>query len=304
MRRGWTWLLALSLSTCEGGSALSLDDYERAIVRRWCANFEHCGHLPSEEECHAMPFSGLGQVKSSVKAGKVHYDGAAAADCIAFYEANTNACTPVFSTRCVDTFRGTLEIGDACLMPVECKSGSCDMGGCDGDGACCRGTCIAGPRQVALGGNCSDGVCVAGAFCTHRPGDEGLVCHALLKEGETCGPAGICAFGLFCPPIDAGVAQVCMRNPNRGEPCNGLLSCDSAQDLCDPETLTCVPRRAVGDPCGVEAVCVGYAHCEDSVCVAFPKLGEPCDTDGRCQAFLVCSNDTCSIAPPPPICPP
>ena len=71
------------------------------------------------------------------------------------------------------------------------------------------------------------------------------------------------------------------------------------EDYCDPGTLVCTKRKAVGAACNnTSDECQKAASCLNGVCWVAPTAGQPCDTS--CFGSLVCAQGTC-VAPSAPI---
>jgi hypothetical protein len=104
-------------------------------------------------------------------------------------------------------------------------------------------------------------------------------CHAIAAAGGTCGIAvpGECPTGQYCP-LDFGelvlgkLTASCAALPVAGEACGpalalsrcaGNLVCDTTTNVAKP---TCIERRALGQSCTSDALCVSV-HCVAGACV-------------------------------------
>jgi hypothetical protein len=122
--------------------------------------------------------------------------------------------------------------------------------------------------------------------------------------GTACTGSSGCASPLFCDIDPATGIGTCRKAPPTGAACNPAASdaCDDGRDLCDPITLVCTPRVAVGGACDPTLYnCVRYATCTGTTCVARPQAGEACDpvNGPSCLEGLICDATTtkCALSP-------
>ena len=115
------------------------------------------------------------------------------------------------------------------------------------------------------------------------------------------GMSDICAPGLVC------LQSVCARYPAEGEDCTD--ACDALADFCDPSTMKCAPKIALGAACPSGFGCVDDARCDaaSGTCVAKAKAGQSCDVNvpGASLGSLRCSPtaSTCALPDPSAPCP-
>jgi hypothetical protein len=305
--RTW-WLTVLFLAACGGGSgskAVPLDDLDEAVAKAFCDLEIDCGRVTDRAACgNDLYTDDTPQLVASVRAGKIRYDGAAAADCLA--DISTLCTKPISDdANCDAAFTGLVTVGGACLSDTECASDRCDKASCDATVACCRGVCLEALPTIAVGGTCSgtDADCVKGAYCDYvgAPGVSTCKLIGMKAEGQPCDGARACAGGLYCSDT-----KVCTRPPKRGEACDPTeFLCNIYQDYCDPETLVCTARRAAGEACNTFSACDADSHCDldgTKRCVADGAEGEAC-LGASCRGSLECQNGLCVRPAAPPACP-
>jgi len=324
--------LAVLAGACGGrplpgpGAPIPLDGYVPALVNRKCARAVACRQMPDMATCLATASIDLSQFIDAVNAGKIIYDGAAAATCFAATSLVGVACTTTAQQAvpndpsCAHIFNGTVAEGGPCSQPDECVSASCNLDvvtGCSGTPGCCTGACAptapAASAPLPVGADCSAAglSCVAGAFCSAST----ALCVANVTVGQPCDNATekFCGPGLTCLPAPGGTQQVCLAPPAEGETCATGLPCDGLDDFCDPATRTCQPEIGVGGACPDGVGCVDYAQCDGRTrtCVENGQVGDSCSlSDGSlCLGSLQCttegasSDGRCAVPPPPIICP-
>src|SRR3954451_13975582 len=104
--------LVCLLAACDGGGgSIPLAELPGRVVSAECAVEVRCKQSPSQQACAESLKIRVKQIMADVDAGKVHYDGAAAADCLELI--NSLDCTyrSVLSTTsdpCRQTFQGTV----------------------------------------------------------------------------------------------------------------------------------------------------------------------------------------------------
>lgn len=312
MRRTALVLLPLLWHSACGADhrSIALEDLEDELKTLVCKSYSGCGQYPDEATCRAdAPFN-IEQLKASVKAGRIRYDGVEAATCLDAAAGNlceVSTGSSQSTKACDDTFQGTIDPGGPCFNNEECVSQQCGDGtGCDGSMACCPGMC----RSVALvaaGGDCSAGArCAAGLYCESAPNTPAPTCKALVTTaGQPCNVSQACGPGLSCRFGDPGVQPVCTPLPGRDGDCEPLdLPCKSRGDFCDETTHKCSARLAVGATCTTTPECVGYARCDGAshTCVARSPIGEACSQQEDCIDFLPCLNGVCAANEAPPVC--
>jgi hypothetical protein len=191
-------------------------------------------------------------------------------------------------------FRGTLPGGAACSVPSQCKSGFCDVG-------------LAGPRResrslpfecgrcsdaVDIGGDCSQGECVAGASCVSH--DLAPICVAIRvgAEGDQCDDVTVlCPNDLYC----SGQSQTCVPLGALGNPCGSRypMGC-IAPNYCDGAPGNCRAPGGVGADCSPLRPCGPGLACDATTnscgAVQWTEPGQPCGSGvhvcrmGQCYA--------------------
>jgi hypothetical protein len=299
----------LAVLGCGGGGdeSVPLADLQAKFTAAFCGNQVACGYLPDEATCAQVASRDL-QIYADVSSGKAVYDGQAAARCVDGYA--TFGCNvsdqikiPALTQTCDAIVAGAVPNGGACLIGGECVSQSCNTGTCN-RAACCAGTCQA---KVAAGGDClSNGsICITGTYCRYDGSTSSATCAPLLASGQPCNVGDQCAPGSLCLADQVtGTPGTCGKPPGEGSACPVGL-CDSALDVCDATTKTCLRRVAVGGACASIDACVPYAHCDTTagVCVARGGAGAACTTDGDCVLGLSCTNGACAGPADIPACP-
>jgi hypothetical protein len=258
----------------------------------------------------ATVVTNLDQLTADVNAGKIHYDGVAAADCLHTYDAfscNRSEALGATPQACLDTFKGTVADGGACFRGEECVSRQCDTGLCSSTTMCCPGTCAATVVPVPQGGSCAalGSTCAVGTSCQTGAVGAAPTCQPRAAAGQPCMVNSDCALGLACATPPAGGGH-CAAFPIEGQPCGTppLLGCNSPTDFCDATTGTCVRRIAVGGACPGGLGCVPYARCDATTmkCVARNGVGGACTAQSDCLASLLCTNAVCTARAAPPVC--
>jgi hypothetical protein len=293
-------------STVSGGS-VPLADLATETASKSCEFEVRCGFAADQASCVASTPSDTTQIAAYVNAGKVHYDGVAAATCLNAIAARS--CNFSQSNNdipsCSAAFTGTVAGGGPCSDSAVCVSQSCATGTCDPSVSCCAGTCRAtgGGSSVPIGGDCSGptATCAPQAYC------DGFiqVCMARVAGGEPCTQIDACAAGFAC--VTGGQANgICGRLPAHGQPCSQFDGCDASTDFCDPTAMTCMTRLPAGSDCDPTAdECVSYAFCDSATqkCVALSNAGEPCTDASSCFGSLECPNGVCALPQPRALCP-
>jgi hypothetical protein len=220
--------LLLVVASCGGGSGsgtIALADFPAHLAAAQCARVFRCctvsqiqalyGTSVTTQSACTAELTALGQalITSSVtdaqNAGRLRYDGAAAATC--FEKLGSAACTatsndPTVVSECAAYFVPLVATGGACSNDEECQTGFCDRPlASSADGACavvpttgmpCTSRCVAGATCDTVMGTCVDPKpdgsfcfvdedCVSG-FCDN-PNITGGTCAA--SPGPTCCPA-------------------------------------------------------------------------------------------------------------------
>ena len=314
-------LLLVAIPACDGDKSLSLSDFAAAATDAFCSYAARCGQMPDVATCKAAAGTDTGQLSADVTAGRVKYDGKAAASCLeAFRSASCNYSDPFNEGEpqaCKDAFKGTVADNGVCYGGSECVSGGCGGGVCSASG-CCQGTCnpsAGSAAAIPIGGACggSGAVCVVGAFCSYISMPP--TCQAKAAAGQSCDVSSgeeSCVAGAYCV-ANGSNAGTCGKLPAEGQTCYPAtdgIACDSMLDYCDSVSLKCVPKIAVGGDCSTGATCVAYASCDSTGhCVSRPRAGESCDDANgpHCLGSLLCysgmvdGGSSCALPPAPTV---
>ena len=299
---------AKTSTTGAGSNNIAITALQASLADAVCASAAKCpGVFPftfaSPATCVAI-FAGqltdFTDLISEVQSGKIAYDGAQAAQCVATIR---NSCSFFDAQKappgCDKTFVGSTADGAACQKNEECKSAFCNQTSQD-----CPGVCA---PQVASGAACKQSqecsgtlVCSGGKCVDNLPSKKGGSCDNL-----------ICDTGLYCDSTTAN--PVCAELVAIGAPCsgggNGGTKC-AGDGLCSTDiktgASTCVARAKLGDTCGGP----GATDCEAglvcvpndkgaSACVTRAKLGEACTSTFQCGTIdTVCgTSGKCEVLP-------
>ena len=131
--------MLLCLAACGGGdgdsgASIPIDDLGARATDAMCTYLVRCGLVPDKAGCAESSFTRQ-QLVVDVKAGKVIYDGRAAAACLDLYGAlSCKVSDEGFSIgqaqSCKDAVKGTVATGGACLAREQCQSQVCDKSAC------------------------------------------------------------------------------------------------------------------------------------------------------------------------------
>lgn len=327
--------------TTPAAPAIALADLASATAEELCkANFTTCtaeekmpyatqaGCVAAVGAADAADFAELAKL---VAAGKLTYDGQAAADCLAQAKMHCDDLDFVDGpVVCTKVFVGKAAPGSPCKFNVECASDFCPSSDT------CPGVCT---KRKALGASCGDadkcepgavcsgGVCVAdiakgaGAACNPLKCQKGLYCTSkekcapLVKLGGACDIVGACEPGAQC--IDTGSGGVCKPMPKDGEACSPDVLSDAATQCATglvcfndgSEVGTCTPKVPIGGTCTNTSHCGGWdVHCVGpegaKTCQLLSGKGGPCQagdfTFGEwagCLEPYTCAKGVCADIP-------
>lgn len=315
-----TVLLSASgcLQSVEDGASLPFDE--------WCATREDlfscdghvgCGVADPLARCADVHANVLGPVvgcgpalTEAVDAGRVRYDGKAAAKCRE--RARTTCDATRLAWDCDGTFTGTRALGEACSLNAECGRGLwCDasVGTCPSVCAPVRGDGEAATTSVQCASGWLAGLSDGGTACAAAPG-AGDACI-----GPLCGPGLTCVNGLCVTPVAAGgacdagpcafgsvcVAGVCHAWAKRGEACaSQFFALDAGAPPCQLglacRSGVCSDALRSGESCrGEPSRCEGGARCSLStfVCERLGGPGAACTSLSDCDR-LACVDGACS----------
>jgi hypothetical protein len=297
-----------------GSGSLPFDMWGTAFVAARCKERVVCGVYPDLATCIAstpVNLSELATLKVDIASGKVVYDSAAAASCVALYNGVTSCLRSQLDpqqvvTVCDSVFLGTVPGGGACFFNVECASASCPLG-CT-SGLCCAGTCDDVTTPIPVGGDCSRPAagqgCVSGSTCGYGSGTTlvGTCLTPPTTVGAACTSGVGCGSSLYCNADAATGMGTCKQVVLTGGACSDWTSCDDARDSCDPISSLCTAPTPIGGACVPTAPhCVADASCNatTSTCQAEAKLGEGCSnlTGPSCLSGLICNGTTLTCVP-------
>jgi hypothetical protein len=274
--------------------------------------------LLAGEDCAASTQTALGDelsgIEQAVDEGTVRYDGTKIQACVDAVVARGCDSGPE-PPECTAAIDGTVQIGGACSMTIECAGADtyCKTS------ASCPGTC---ERRESAGSSCErDSDCAAGLACS----EQTQRCFAPVSAGDRCG-GGIepeCGPGLFClgEDEDQGRAGNCRAideafSGAEGDSCllDGAPFCEASLrcviDSIDPTTgqivTHCSPPITSGsacklsfpDVCPVDEYCAVPPQSLDGTCTPKPGAGELCgtrsDEDANiCAPGMRCDAGTC-----------
>lgn len=235
MKRLVVWVLLIGCGGDDGGGFVEVDDLGMELGIASCSlQFECCTDaeimaqymgitfegepITTEERCVAFANAvftsfAVAQYKESIAIGRMEYDGAAAADCIAAIE----------SLSCAEYSAGVNEgIAPTCRPFVIPKVA--DGGGCTQDHECTSDNCEG--ESTPLGGPNTDGLC--------KP---------MPTAGQSCDDT--CARGLYCGPDSSFGMDICQALKADGEQCNRASEC--ANDHCETGTRVCATKPLTCD---------------------------------------------------------
>jgi hypothetical protein len=304
------------------GGSVSLDQLASELAKTECGLYEKCvGQAISvffgDEDCVTVTTSrvengGLSQLETAVDSGKVSYDPALAAQCLADIAART--CDELdnrSSDICEQAVAGTVPLDGDCQFDFDCQGKNyCKFSGS------CPGKCA--PREAA-GGSCNQNDdCQDGLVCSKQTN----ACVKPAAANESCGGgvAPDCASALFCVGADAqsGQAGTCQATADvfsatsgqtcswaAGPLCAGDLACVYSSVTGPNPTGTCQAKVASGAACKTVSIpnqcpsgeyCAGPTTSLDGTCTAKPAAGEPCATTPIgtvCAAYTRCESGNC-----------
>jgi hypothetical protein len=297
-----------------GGGPPSIDDLTNYIIDTECGIEVQCDQAPDEATCKASIQTMDKQsetVIADVKAGIIKYDGDKAKAC--FDAASASGCTFTgFHGKdddpCATYLTGTVAAGGACFLDLECAGNAvCNatMSGCDVTTTCCPGTCStsSSTAKMPIGGACSGtSDCVSTAYCKGATQTAMGTCSAVVATaGAACDSFDACANPMICNETSS-TGGTCYTPGAHGGTCDPAFfvpdfACSDDRDYCDPATMKCISRVAVGATCSDTILCQGLSECVNTKCVANGTAGATCDsTNGPgCIQGLDCTNSKCTL---------
>lgn len=269
-------------------SALTLEAYCQAFAAWYHPYLQRCyGSEPYPDERAAGLIAQWTErceyAAGGVDAGRLSFDGEAAARCAAALP--ELACFIEFAglPACQGVFTGNVAVDDACYADETRFFGifadSCRGGLCLGDS--CPQACEALP---ALGAACLEGRCAPAQYC-----DADNHCRERIAEGEPCDDAQ-CAAGLWCAKTQSG--RRCLVPLPDGAACGPETAC-AGPGVC--ASGVCTLQVAASGPCLSSRNCSGDQHCEiapdayQGTCVPPGTTGATCNRDSACAAGYYCA---------------
>lgn len=243
--------LALAFAASSGacGARTSLDqasiaepDYPDALAHASCDGIGRCcrlaGYRVAKNGCVARSRSASAAADDAAKQHGAHYDGVAAARCLAQVRRGIEQCLPfkeIDRSGCAAVYRdGDLPTGAECTTNGECTTGDVCTSPAPGPYTC------EPYRVTGKGESCG--------FSTHAVVD---CAPELICQNGSCQPW--LPLGTPCP--DGASGDMCARGA-----------------VCDFEgSKTCIAARPVGSACTAPTQCEGYA-CYSGHCRLVPQF--------------------------------
>lgn len=259
-----------------------------------CTYLARCGVFEDATTCRenlgvSMVSPGLIE---AVAAGKIHYDGIKARECIDAMAANTCERARSFTRRdaplaCDGVFSGTLTDGAECFLGEECVSMTCKIQDCNM--GCCAGMCVGNspPGRPALGQPCTPSDRCVNGYC---PGTGNALCTAFKNEDVTCANSEECMPGLSCLQVGTDPTMMTCRapKPTLGV-CSTTAECAVLADTC--RGGVCQTGGLTGTVCSKVDECQLNHPCSGStqgMCRLLPTVGE------SCSFYPVCRDGVCN----------
>ncbi|HEX2571055.1 MAG TPA: hypothetical protein VH877_15955 [Polyangia bacterium] len=272
-------LSALALAGCGSSNpaSISQDQFYEQLPATLCSYYVACGSIGRSEEasCRTRPatvdniFSPLPSTlyRDGVAAGRLRFDGVAAQKCLDYYRAGRcyqDGDNYDDSRACRRVYRPLVADGGTCMLPTDCRSGTCNTSGGPG----CPGVCA--PSNGCNRLNCSeDEFCNQSTpQCTPRRG-PGVRCDD-PTDYDACQPGLVCINGACNVPERAGGA------------CGSGLGLCAAGFRCDIGASSCQATLPAGSACRRSEDCL-----KGLLCVSPTSTG----TDGVCRPVLDVPSD-------------
>lgn len=320
-------LLAVVVVLSAAGCFHPVEDGASLPFDAWCATREDfflcdgqagCGVADPLAHCADVHSGVVGPIATcepalaqAVDAGRVRYDGTAAAACR--QRARTTCDTTRRPWDCDGVFTGTMGQGEPCTMNVECRGGLW----CDSSVGTCPGVCA---PQRADGAAATSSVQCTSGWLGETP-DGGTACAPPpgLGDpclGELCRPGLACLDGRCVEPVAAGgacdarlcafgsmcVAGRCTAWAKRGEACAAqFFPVDAGSPPCQLGLAcragVCGDALRAGESCREEPNrCEGGARCSLStfLCQRLGAAGAACASVADCDR-LACIDGLCRM---------
>ncbi len=295
-----------AVAGCDDGAPkpIELAAYRAELEAAACELAVRCELSPDASTCRATRFADRAtlQLLADVGFGVVSYDAAAGRACVEAVRAapclDTAQATSDLAAACAGVFQGTLSSGEGCFVGAECTSGYCDRADCKPD-TCCAGACAPNPGRAAEGEPCDMLACADDLVCLPDATTNLLTCVATLGNGAPCSLDLACGDEQACDPGQG----TCYQLSPAGGACNPALAgrtCLASDEACGDDGR-CGPKPDVGEACGKQGACKGYAVCAEGTCAARPVVGEDCSAL-PCLGELACVDGLCQAPGATPIC--
>ncbi len=263
-----------------------------AVVAQCPAAFKDPAALVGGAKCEAVlgnadvcSFDKVASAEAAIASGSKHFDGNAAAECLAQLAARLDGCgkgfilgnDSAFHPACNQVEVAAVPIGGACKASsdcmgypaAECATGKCKVLGC--------------PSGCDDGEPCTDDTCdVAAGVCKHAPKPGCVAAPKPCSQTSDCA-TGVCDVARhLCVPCvvskDCGDGYKCAKQQClASKTCGSGADCKATKQVCDKTDGVCVDCVTAND-CGTDQLCV------QSTCVAAPACKSDKDCTGVCDA--------------------
>lgn len=221
-------------------------------------------------------------------AGRLTYVRSQADACAAAVSSAT--CASLDTAACERMWTGLVANGHPCYASDECSNGYCTA-----DQLNCPGACTAFRGTGAICG--MDEECGPGKQCvTNGVNRVCTVVQTPGAQGEACAVTSPqCQTGLYCKYDGVSRTYSCVPRRAVGEPCSSDAVCDAAL-ACNMISHTCQERAGVGESCST-AVCGLLLTCSVAAGMTcteyYPVVGEDCGIYGWCVTGYCDQNLMC-----------
>ncbi len=200
--------------------------------------------------------------------------------------------------QCVDNTDVT--IGDPCRLPSQCISGAtCTNNTCQAISQDCNPPCSDSE-------DCVDKVCTPKPECkTKSDCDDptNMVCQKgkclqYAPIGGECSTEDNSPISQRCNR-DIAICHYnrCIKRPQLGEDCSGVLSVFCPKGSHCSTSNICVKDAKEGETCDDTHLCASNAYCStEGKCVNYANEGEECNENKKCKENLLCGTKNKCIA--------
>lgn len=270
--------------------SIPFEQLDEAVLEALCMRNVQCGTFEDVPACMAVLgnyITSRPDLAAAIAAGKVTYDPAAAAACLA--DIAQGECIRLGASffpggqtvNCNAALTGSITDGGDCIINEECASKACAKPSACGSDRCCAGTCTGsappGPRDV--GDKCTFQDTCIDSYCSPQQN----VCVPYTTNGMTCSFDQECGVGNACRQSD----MTCQPQSATGGPCTRTADCRELSDVCAESK--CQVGGLTGFPCTGFNECHPQHYCKidnggSGVCSLPPTLNETCLQVGMCQS--------------------